>query len=222
MVNGTFKHDSQELLSLSMDRLKEYMKKWDALGAGDGVLLDPAVEAPRRRSTRVLRRTAHPEVLLVRPDPLVLSQLITTNDRELLDDRLALSWASDFGGACAKMAASPFQAVAVFASVENVPDCEGLSGVDFLLLLGGLQPGRDGAFLLRKRAFLRSVVPGRTDADKVAAFRALKERYRSKPFLYVHPESEETLASVARRIHGVRTLALEPSRILATLREAVV
>ncbi|MHC5039412.1 MAG: hypothetical protein ACYTHM_19060 [Planctomycetota bacterium] len=211
MGRGDERYDTQEILAMNVDRLKQYMKSWDRK---DGLMEDRSPEAVaaakrRKRITQTIRLDRRPRVLLIRPDHGSLSRMIKENDRRFPNERFALTWGEDFESALAKMAETNYRAVIVFSGTEKRPDMEcAISGLDFLLLLNGLLDRNDRDFLLKKRTFVKFLIPGPTDAEKIATFRLMKEDYRNRPFFFMHNPEEGRLAEIAERIWGVESLPL--------------
>ncbi|MHC4600128.1 MAG: hypothetical protein ACYS47_14100 [Planctomycetota bacterium] len=204
-------YDTQELLSLNMDRLKKYMRKWDS---GESVVEGPTeAEKQERRMKRATRLIATGKlkrrILLVHPDPLHLSRMIATNDRRRPNLKLNMVWADDFQSAVTKMGDGAFRLVVMFTGKEGIPESDiTLSSLDFLLLIHSLMAKDDQSFLLKKRSFVKHYVAGDTDLEKVTNFRLLKEDYRNTPFLFVHEHGSTRDSTVASRIHGVHTMPI--------------
>jgi len=212
-MNGTHnKYDTQELLAMNMDRLKEYMDKWREVGARlkEEARHSPSEAPSKKRITRIVSMASQPRVLLVRPDPLILSRIVRQNDTLLPRERFTFSWGNDFQSSVAKMSGFKFDAVVVAGGSETLKDagCD-VSGLDFLFLVNGLADRKDARFPLKKKAFVQFCVPGDGNEAKISAFRRIKEDYANQPFFFLYGPGESRQASVANRIHGVRILPLE-------------
>ena len=211
MARRDERYDTQELLSLNMDRLKKYMKKWDS---GESVVEGPTeAEKQEQRVKRATRLIATGRlrrmILLVHPDPLHLSRMIGINDRRRPNLKLNMVWADDFRSAVDKMGNETYRTVVVFVGKDSIPKSDlAITSLDFLLLIHGLMAKDDQTFLLKKRNFVKHFVRGDTDLEKVTNFRLLKEDYRNTPFLFVHEPGSTRTSTVASRIHGVRTVPI--------------
>lgn len=225
MASREFKCDTQELLSINMDRLRQYMKTWQTLATGQGhEALEDRPARRKRGSTTILRPGARRSVLLVRSDPLVLSRLIGINDGQPVEKRLGFTWAGTFGEALARMADERFHAVVVAQGAQHVREVGlDLTGTDFLLLLQGITLHGDPDFLLKKKGFVGHLVPGATDEARVALYRRLREEYRNQTFFYIHDRRDAGAAGVAGRILGVKVVDVSagPEPLFGLIRDAV-
>ncbi|MHC4778074.1 MAG: hypothetical protein ACYTFG_05790 [Planctomycetota bacterium] len=200
-------YDTQELLSLNMDRLKKYMKEWEGGEEGGPDRAEAErKEKRRKRATRLIAAGKKKrQILLVLPDPFHLSKMISINDQRSPAMKLNIAWAEDFSSAVAKMAGDAFRAIVVFGREVPLPGNEfGISGLDFILLAHSLVPKDDPNFLLKKRGFVEHFVPGQTGIEKVTNFRFLKEDYRNTSFLFVHKPESVRDSALAARILGVK------------------
>lgn len=196
-------YSTQVLLSMNMDRLKEYM---DGMSAGpDTLMCQETGEEKKKRISKMLRRDQNRNAILVRPDSLGLSRLIAVNDRRMVLQRYSFSWGESFGAAVSKMCVKTYRTVVIYGGEEKIEGLDRkLAGTDFIMLLQGLAPRDDAEFLLKKREFVRTCVPGASDAEKVATFRLLKESYRNVPVLYLAAPGEKP----ARALSQLRAVTL--------------
>jgi hypothetical protein len=195
---------TQELLSMNMDRLKEYMRKWgkDA----------PAEEEKRKRqSQRLVPIRPGGEILVLLHDPFHLAQLTRANDALPLAERYRLMRCQDYAGAMDKILESEFRLILLDATGEKADEEKlEVTGLDFIMILKGVAPKGDSQFLMRKQAFLRAWVPGDSDREKLSSFRIIKRECEETPMMYLTSDVDGKESVMASLVRNVKSVPLEP------------
>lgn len=210
---------TQELLSMNMDRLRGYMKKWGMEDAGS-----PREATVKRKSQRLVVRKPGREVLVLMHEPMHLAQVNNANDALPPAERFHLSRSQTFHQALDRMLESDFRLVVMDEGAEKAEEGRlEVSGLDALLILKGVMPKGDEMFLLRKQAFLRHFVPGDAASEKLANYKMLKRECASLPFVFLCPDLGSREAAVASVVKNVKSVPHEPdyATLFAKLGEAL-
>jgi hypothetical protein len=198
---------TQELLSMNMDRLKGYMEKWaldDKMGPTD------RRRRKERKSQRLLAAKPGREVLVLFRDPIRLSKLNNANDELKPTRRFQLSLNTSMNSAVEKLIESNFKALIVDGASEKA-GASGVevSGLDFLMILKGVAPSDDKGFLLRKQAFLKELMPGESNSEKLVDYKMLKKDCTDLPMIYVSQSLESPDSITASRIPNVKSMLVK-------------
>ena len=212
------KYNTQELLSLNMDRLKEYMNKLQKEAASPESTA--MFEIPARRSktsTRIRKTPAQCRVLAVYKDPFKFVELVGANDQRPKTQRFTLERAEDYKAAVSRMARQRYDLVLVSTLYVEVPDSEDKFGpADFILLCQGLMRQVDVYFLAKKRWFVVNCAEGMTNQAKVDFFRKMKESYSGVTFVFVQEDENDRDADFLSNMRKVRVVK-EQGKNLAPL-----
>ncbi|MHC4600733.1 MAG: hypothetical protein ACYS47_17200 [Planctomycetota bacterium] len=218
------KYNTQELLSLNMDRLKEYMKRM-AKQASDPST-PPVFEVPSPRpkgGTKIGKTPSACKLLAVFEDPHIFVRLVAENDGRPASRRYGLERASDFKDAVERMTKEKYDLVLLSQISEALDEVqEDFSTLDLILMIRGLMRPSDMYFLAKKRWFVMNLVEGDVNAEKVANFRKLREQYKEVPLIYCygkdHPE-EAKLVAAAEKVRAVPLDESDFGRLFFTLDE---
>ncbi len=213
-ANGSMaeRYNTQELLSMNMDRLKEYMDKLGRTASQPGgAILEEARPPKTKSATRIRKTPSACRVLAVFENPHGFVHIMNENDRREPRFRYGLERASAFNEAVNRMIRHRFDLVLV-SPMRMVPeDIESpLTTVDWILLLRGLAPPKDMYFLAKKRWFVMNFIPGSDNQEKVGTFRRLKDAYRKTPVVFLHERGQNVRADVLAHLPRTRVLGLLP------------
>ncbi|MCU0722068.1 MAG: hypothetical protein MUC63_00360 [Planctomycetes bacterium] len=186
--NGEKKrYNTSELLSLNMDRLKEYMKRLaKEAGNPDGMPAFEISPAKPRPTTRIVKRPHDCRCLAMFKDPFHFVQIVSVNDRRPAGQQYPFERTSSFRDAVDRMSKQKYEAVVVSPMIEPTGE-EGItfSTSDLILLLRGLTRPSDVYFLAKKRWFVMNAFPGAQNPEKVDGFHELRDLYQKVPFIFV-------------------------------------
>ncbi|MHC5038734.1 MAG: hypothetical protein ACYTHM_15605 [Planctomycetota bacterium] len=205
------KYNTQELLSLNMDRLKEYMKEMGKKVADPDS--PPLFEVPPPKSkggTRIGKTPSACRLLGIIENPLIFVNFVSANDERPPSRRYGLDRGKDFHDAVRRMTRHLYDIVIVTPmelEIEQVE--EPFRAVDWILLIRGLMPAADVYFLAKKRWFVMELVDGATNAQKVENFRALREAYKAVPIVYLHKGEADDVVKVVDKTPKVRIVRLD-------------
>jgi hypothetical protein len=194
--------NSQELLSMNMDRLRGYMKKW----ASEEEQSKKPREKPTRKSQRLVAVKKGREVLVISHDPMRLIRIGSTNDNQALSARFRLSLSQSFASAVEKLLESNYSALVIDDDRAEQARGVQISGLDFLLILKGTMSRDDQTFLVRKQAFLKEMIPGDNNSEKLVNFRLVKSDCKELPFLYLTSDINSREAALASVVHNVKSV----------------
>lgn len=209
------RYNTQDLLSLNMDRLKEYMKRMEKETAKtDGMAVFEVPSRPAKGTTRIGKTPSSCRILALFKDPFHFVEIVNTNDRRPKTQRFTFERAADFGDAMNRLRKQTYDMILLSPMEQSVPDVESVfSPADFSLILRGQMPSRDVYFLAKKRWFVVAMVEGATNQEKVDNFRQLKTDYKRVPILYLTPDVNDPAAKVMASIQKTRVIPLQAKKL---------
>ncbi len=198
---------TQELLSMNMDRLKEYMHKW-GVEADGGKTKDVDL---KRKSQRLVAASPGRDILVLMHDPLKLAQINGVNDRLGEGKKYRISRCQGFALAMETLLDADPRLIVVDDAAEKAEEGRvDVSGLEFILVLKGVMPKDDNMFLLKKQAFLKEFVPGDGPEEKMTNLKLIRKDCGGKPFIYLSSSIDSREAATASRIHNVKSVPSDP------------
>ncbi|GEM_PF-1755598 len=212
------KYNTQELLSLNMDRLKDYMARLSK--KAEDTSNPPMFEVPSppkaKSGTRIGKVPSSCRVLALYEDPHEFVGLVSANDQRPKSQRYGLDRTADFGDAVARMTRHRYDilvASTMHAEIEEVE--EPFTTLDWVFLLRGKMHSPDVYFLAKKRWFVMNLIGGETNQEKVDNFRDLKEAYGNVPLLYLQERPDEREKTLLESMRKVRVIPFRTGGVSA-------
>jgi hypothetical protein len=197
------RYNTNELLSLNIDRLKEYMKRLGKEASNPQGMPVLEVSSPRPKpSTRIGKRPADCRCLAVFPDPFLFVQIVALNDKRPPGQRYAFDRASSSREAVERMKRQAYDLVMIAPFQEAIQEGDAKFGAaDLILLLHQQMRHSDLYFLAKKRWFVMNAFAGADNAEKVESFHGLRDAYQNIPFIYVaeNPAEEDAVFLASAR-----------------------
>lgn len=206
------KYNTQELLSLNVDRLKEYMRKLgrQAADPSNPPVFEIPASAKPKGTTRIAKTPSACRLLGLFEDPHLFVKLVAANDERRPSQRYGLERTGDFFDALLRMGRKRYDILILSPLSLRVEEAETeFTSHDFAMMIRGLMRESDVYFLAKKRWFVVNLVEGGNNAEKVDRFRALRDAYRDVPIVVLHegPANDEVRALAA--VPRVRALPLD-------------
>jgi hypothetical protein len=214
------RYNTHELLSLNMDRLKEYMKRVAKEASNPQAMPIFEVSPPRARpATRVGKRPGDCRCLALCKDPFLFVEIVSANDKRPSTQRYAFDRASTFREVVERITRQAYDLVVLSPLEEKLPETEAAFGpADLVLLLHGQTRPSDVYFLAKKRWFVMNLVAGADNPEKVENFHQLRDACKDIPFLYLSEDPSDEDAKFLALIRKVRVVPRTPGDLAPLFR----